>query len=115
MEWTGYKSRKRNPFHIQTSEWCKNALEYLVHAHTPFLNDQEFLRDYLVYHRDNIDYMKHCGVITSCNEEGEATPLPFIPDALDMGGVSINVCAQLRQMALKLGIRLLSRVNILNF
>lgn len=29
-----------------------------------------------------------------------------------MGGVSINVCAQLRQMALKLGIRLLSRVNI---
>lgn len=36
----------------------------------------------------------------------------FIPDALDMGGVSINVCAQLRQMALKLGIRLLSRVNI---
>ena len=82
-----------------------------MHAHTPFLNDQEFLRDYLVYHRDNIDYMKHCGVITSCNEDGEATPLPFIPDALDIGGVSINVCAQLRQMALKLGIRLLSRVK----
>ena len=25
MEWTGYKSRKRNPFHIQTSEWCKKC------------------------------------------------------------------------------------------
>ena len=69
--------------------------------HIPVLNRQIPER-YLVYHRDNIDYMKHCGVITSCNEEGEATPLPFIPDALDMGGVSINVCAQLRQMALKL-------------
>ena len=102
----GIRSTSKHPNGV------KNALEYLVHAHTPFLNDQEFLRDYLVYHRDNIDYMKHCGVITSCNEEGEATPLPFIPDALDMGGVSINVCAQLRQMALKLGIRLLSRVNI---
>ena len=99
----GIRSTSKHPNGV------KNALEYLVHAHTPFLNDQEFLRDYLVYHRDNIDYMKHCGVITSCNEEGEATPLPFIPDALDMGGVSINVCAQLRQMALKLGIRLLSQ------
>lgn len=102
----GIRSTSKHPNGV------KNALEYLVHAHTPFLNDQEFLRDYLVYHRDNIDYMKHCGVITSCNEDGEATPLPFIPDALDIGGVSINVCAQLRQMALKLGIRLLSRVNI---
>jgi succinate dehydrogenase/fumarate reductase flavoprotein subunit len=89
-----------------------NALGYLVNAHTPFLNDQEFLMRYLEVHRDNIDYMKHCGVQLSCDEEGNATPLPFIPNALDMAGVSIDVNAQLRAYALKLGIRLLSRVNV---
>ncbi|MCR5666196.1 MAG: FAD-binding protein [Eubacterium sp.] len=102
----GIRSTSKHP------DGIKNALKYLVHAHTPYMNDQEFLKVYLEYHRDNIDYMKHCGVITSCDEENKATPLTFIPDALDIGGVSINVCAQLRQMALKLGIRLLSRVNI---
>lgn len=102
----GIRSTSKHP------DGVMNALQYLVHAHTPFMNDQEFLKKYLEVHRDNIDYMKHCGVITSCNAEGEATPLPFIPDALDMGGVSINVCEQLRTYALKLGIRLLSRVNV---
>ena len=76
------------------------------------MNDQEFLKRYLEVHRDNIDYMKHCGVQLSCDEQGNATPLPFIPDALDMAGISINVNAQLRSFALKLGIRLMSRVNI---
>lgn len=102
----GIRATSKSPNSVQ------NALAYLVNAHTPFMNDQEFLRDYLVVHRDNIDYMRHCGVQTSCDEEGNSQPIPFIPDALDMGGVSINVCEQLREFALKLGIRLLSRVNV---
>lgn len=102
----GIRSTSKHP------DGVMNALKYLVHAHTPFMNDQEFLKRYLEVHRDNIDYMKHCGVITSCDEEGNATPLTFIPDALDMGGVSIHVCKQLREFALKLGIRLLSRINL---
>lgn len=112
--WNGQATKAGNGIRATSKhpDGVKNALGYLVHAHTPFMNDQEFLQRYLEVHRDNIDYMKHCGVITSCNENDEATPLPFIPDALDMGGVSINVCAQLRSFALKLGIRLLSRVNV---
>lgn len=112
--WNGQSTKAGNGIRATSKhpDGVKNALNYLVHAHTPFINDQEMLRDYLVYHKDSIDYMKHCGVITSCNEEGEATPLPFIADALDMGGVSINICAQLRGYALKLGIRLLSRINV---
>ncbi len=112
--WNGQATKAGNGIRATSKhpDGVMNALKYLVHAHTPFMNDQEFLKRYLEVHRDNIDYMKHCGVITSCNEEGEATPLPFIPDALDMGGVSIHVCKQLRGFALKLGIRLLSRVNI---
>ena len=102
----GIRATSKHPNGVQ------HALAYLVNAHTPFLNDQEFLRDYLVVHRDNLDYMRHCGVITSCDDDGKAAPLPFIPDALDMGGVSLDVCKQLRDFALKLGIRLMSRVNV---
>lgn len=112
--WNGQSTKAGNGIRATSKhpDGVMNALGYLVHAHTPFLNDQEFLKRYLEVHRDNIDYMKHCGVQLSCDEEGNATPLPFIPDALDMAGVSINVNAQLRAFALKLGIRLMSRVNI---
>ncbi len=108
--WNGQSTKAGNGIRSTSKDpnGVMNALEYLVHAHTPFLNDQEFLKRYLEVHRDNIDYMKHCGVITSCDEEGNATPLEFIPGALDMGGVSIMVAKQLREFALKLNIRLLS-------
>lgn len=112
--WNGQATKAGNGIRATSKhpDGVRNALNYLVKAHTPFMNDQEFLKRYLEVHRDNIDYMKHCGVITSCNEDNEATPLAFIPDALDMGGISIDVCKQLRSFALKLGIRLLSRVNV---
>ena len=112
--WNGQSTKAGNGIRSTSKhpDGVMNALGYLVHAHTPFLNDQEFLKRYLEVHRDNIDYMKHCGVQVSCDEDGNATPLTFIPDALDMAGVSINVNAQLRAFALKLGIRLMSRVNV---
>lgn len=112
--WNGQSTKAGNGIRATSKhpDGVMNALGYLVNAHTPFLNDQEFLMRYLEVHRDNIDYMKHCGVQLSCDEEGNATPLPFVPNALDMAGVSINVNAQLRAYALKLGIRLLSRVNV---
>ena len=112
--WNGQSTKAGNGIRATSKhpDGVMNALGYLVNAHTPFLNDQEFLKRYLEVHRDNIDYMKHCGVQLSCDEQGNATPLPFIPDALDMAGISINVNAQLRSFALKLGIRLMSRVNI---
>lgn len=112
--WNGQATKAGNGIRATSKHpnGVMNALKYLVQAHTPFMNDQEFLKRYLEVHRDNIDYMRHCGVITSCDEEGNAAPLTFIPDALDMAGVSIHVCKQLREFALKLGIRLLSRVNL---
>ncbi len=112
--WNGQSTKAGNGIRATSKapDGVMNALGYLVNAHTPFLNDQEFLKRYLEVHRDNIDYMKHCGVQVSCDEDGNAAPLPFIPNALDMAGVSINVNEQLRAFALKLGIRLMSRVNV---
>ncbi len=103
----GIRATAKNPDAVM------NAMKYLVHAHTPFMNDQEFLKKYLEVHRDNVDYMCHCGVQMTCDDNGAAVPFgPLVPGALDMVGVSIHVCRQLREFALKLGIRLLSRVNI---
>lgn len=112
--WNGQSTKAGNGIRATSKapDGVMNALGYLVNAHTPFLNDQEFLKRYLEVHRDNIDYMKHCGVQVSCDEDGNAMPLTFIPNALDMAGVSINVNEQLRAFALKLGIRLMSRVNV---
>ena len=103
----GIRSTSKHP------DGVRNAINYLVKAHTPFLNDQEFLKTYLEVHRDNVDYMRHCGVIISCDDEGNAQPFgELAPNALDCCGVSIHVAKQLRTFALKLGIRLLNRVNV---
>lgn len=88
------------------------SMGYLINANTEFLNDQEFLANYLEVHKDNIEYMQHCGVKTSVDPEGHVSYNPFIPQALDTSGIEINSCRSLRAFALSLGIRLLSRVNV---
>lgn len=112
--WNGQATKAGNGIRATAKhpDGVKNALNYLVHAHTPFLNDQEFLKRYLEVHADNIEYMNHCGVKMSCNDDGTAAQMPFIPGVFDFCGISINVCSQLRAFALRLGIRLLSRVNV---
>ena len=40
----GIRATAKNPDAVM------NAMKYLVHAHTPFMNDQEFLKKYLEVH-----------------------------------------------------------------
>lgn len=87
------------------------AMGYLVNAHTEFMNDQDFLANYLKAHEDNIEYMHHCGVKLSTTEDGDVSYFGFVP-GFRAAGIEIGVCRSLRAFALKLGIRLLSRVNI---
>ena len=55
--WNGQSTKAGNGIRSTSKhpDGVMNALGYLVHAHTPFLNDQEFLKRYLEVHRDNID------------------------------------------------------------
>lgn len=87
------------------------AMCYQVHAHTEYLNDQEFLMKYLEVQRDNVEYMQHCGVKTSVDEEGNVTYFDMVP-GMDCAGIEININRSLRAFALKKGVRLLSRVNV---
>lgn len=112
--WSGQATKAGNGIRAPKTgpEAFQRSMGYLVNANTEFLNDQEFLSDYLKVHLTNVDYMKHCGVKVSIEEDGTVSYFDMIPGALDCAGVEINVCRSLRSFALKLGIRLMSRVNL---
>lgn len=112
--WAGQATKAGNGIRatVKGEEAMDNAMNYLVHSHTEFLNDQDFLREYLKVHTDNVEYMHHCGVKVSVNEDGSVSYFDLIPGALDCAGIEIYVCRSLRAFALKLGIRLLDRVSI---
>lgn len=112
--WAGQATKAGNGIRAIAKEESamKNAMGYLVNSHTEFMNDQEFLEEYLKVHGDNVEYMHHCGVKLSVNEDGAVSYFDLIPGALTCAGIEINVCRSLRAFALKLGIRLLNRVNI---
>lgn len=112
--WSGQATKAGNGIRATSKAEgaISKAMGYLVNNHTEFMNDQEFLKEYLKVHTDNIEYMHHCGVKLSVNEDGTVSYFDLIPGALDCAGIEIYVCRSLRAFALKLCIRLLSRVNI---
>jgi len=112
--WAGQSTKAGNGIRatVKGEEAIPKALGYLVNSHTEFLNDQEFLTEYLKAHTDNVEYMQHCGVKVATNEDGSVSFFDFIPGALCMSGIEVHVARSLRAFALKLGIRLLSRVNV---
>lgn len=111
--WTGQATKAGNGIRAtrKEKEAIPMAMCYQVHAHTEYLNNQEFLMKYLEVQRDNVEYMQHCGVKTSVDEEGHVTYFDMVP-GMDCAGVEININRSLRSFALKKGIRLLSRVNV---
>ncbi len=116
--WSGQATKAGNGIRATENEGLLSvlaAMGYLINANTEFLSDQEFLMKYLEVHTDNIEYMHHCGVQTSVNDDGSVLYHPFIPHALRTSANEINVCRSLRNFAYKLGIRMLSRVNIFEF
>jgi succinate dehydrogenase/fumarate reductase flavoprotein subunit len=112
--WSGQSTKAGNGIRAtaKADGAIQKALGYLVHSNTEFLNDQEFLAEYLRVHTESVEYMNHCGVNVSVNEDGTVNYREFIPGALVGVGIEINVCRSLRAFALKLGIRLFSRINI---
>lgn len=86
--------------------------EYLVKLHTPYMNDQELLLKYLARATESTQFMADCGVDVGKNPDGTIwkTDVGGHPWAMD--GIDITVCESLRKFALKMGIRILSRVNI---
>ena len=55
------------------------AMMYQVHAHTEYLNDQEFLMKYLEVQRDNVEIIQKYGVKTSVDADGNVTYFDMVP------------------------------------
>ena len=111
--WSGQATKSGNGIRAtdRGPEAIPAAMGYLVNANTEFLNDQEFLAEYLKVHTDNVEWLRELGCNVSTNEDGSTYYINFIPGLLG-AGLNINVCRSLRDAALKLGVRLLSRVNL---
>lgn len=111
--WTGQATKAGNGIRATRKEpdAIPKAMCYQVHANTEYLNDQEFLMKYLEVQRDNVEYMQHCGVKTSVDENGNVTYFDMVP-GMDCAGVEININRSLRAFALKNNVRLLSHVNV---
>ena len=87
-------------------------IEYLVKSHTPYMNDQEFLAGYVERCTESAQFLMDCGVEVGKNPDGTLWSVPVSGGQWAMGGIDITVVESLRKFALKLGIRILSRVNI---
>ncbi len=111
--WSGQATKSGNGIRAtgRAPEDIPAAMGYLVNANTEFLNDQEFLAEYLKVHADNIDWLQELGCNVATNEDGSVYYFPCFPGMV-ASGMEINVCRSLRGAALKLGVRLLSRVNL---
>lgn len=111
--WSGQATKSGNGIRATAKgpEAVPAAMSYLVNANTEFLSDQEFLAEYLKVHTDNVEWLRELGCNVSIADDGSTYYAPFLP-GLDIAGLEVNVCRSLRLAALKLGVRLLSRVNV---
>ena len=86
--------------------------DYLVKVGGDYMNDQEFLLDYVTTIPDSIEFLDHCGVKLSRNADGSLRYFTM-PNGLWSGcGIELDNVVSLRAHALKVGVRLLSHVQI---
>jgi succinate dehydrogenase/fumarate reductase flavoprotein subunit len=109
----GQATRAGHGYRVNTKETpVEKTAEFLVTAHTPYMNDQELLLKYLGRMTESAQFMLDCGVEWGVNEDGSLWTTDMGNKLYGMTGIDITVCEKLRKHALKIGIRILNRVNI---
>ncbi|MBQ9837199.1 MAG: FAD-binding protein [Oscillospiraceae bacterium] len=86
--------------------------DYLVVNGGDYMNDQEFLLDYVSTNQESLEFLDHCGVKLSKNEDGSIRVFPMPNDLWGCAGIELGSCFSLRDYALKVGVRLLDRVQL---
>lgn len=86
--------------------------DYLVTHGGDYMNDQEFLLDYVSTNQESLEFLDHCGVKLSKNEDGSIRVFPMPNDLWGCAGIELGSCFSLRDYALKVGVRLLDRVQL---
>lgn len=111
--WSGQSSKAGNGILGRLkSQSVDDFMEYMIKNFGEYLNDQDYLR----MHYSNIpDYLEHLvrwGVNISKNPDGSIKMWPLKNNLWAQVGIELGNTQSLRQYALKLGIRLLSYMQI---
>jgi len=111
--WTGQGSKAGNGIVASAKDQSiEKFAEFLVIKNGDYLNDQEFLLEYLSTNLKAVEELARWGVLISKNPDGSIKLFRQQNDLWSNAGIELYNAQSLRKHALKVGIRLLSRVQI---
>jgi len=111
--WTGQATKAGNGILASAPDQpIEKFAEFIIKDNGDYLNDQEFLLDYMSTNLHAVEELARWGVRVSKNPDGSIKPFRLPNNLWSTIGIELNCCAPLRKYALKIGVRLLSRVQI---
>jgi len=111
--WSGQSTKAGNGIVASAPDQpIEEFAEFLVKNNGDYLNDQEFLLDYLSTNLEAVEQLGNWGVKVSKNLDGSVKLFPQYNNLWSNAGIELYNCQSLRKHALKIGVRLLSRVQI---
>ena len=111
--WTGQATKAGNGFLVSAPDQpIEKLAEFVIKENGEYLNDQEFLLDHISTNLRSAEFIDHCGVKISKNPDGSIKYFRQPSNLWSVLGIELNNCQALRKHALKIGVRLLSRVQI---
>jgi len=111
--WTGQATKAGNGIICSAEDQpVESFAEFMVKNNGDYLNDQEFLLDYLSTNTKTVEKLVDWGVVVSRNPDGTIKMFREPRNFWCITGIQMDICQSLRKHALKVGVRLLSRVQI---
>ena len=87
--------------------------KWMVENQTPYLNDQELLKDYLTTNTESVEWTaNYAGALVSRNEDGSIKMWRHPESNLAGAGIELRTIKKLRRTALGFGVRILNYVNV---
>lgn len=111
--WTGQATKAGNGYLASAPDQsAERFAEFMTRENGEYLNDQEFLLDYMSTSLKSAEFLAHCGVKISKNPDGSIKLFRQPDNMWSNVGIELYNTQSLRKYALKVGVRLLSRVQI---
>jgi succinate dehydrogenase/fumarate reductase flavoprotein subunit len=111
--WSGQGSKAGNGILASAKDQpIEKFAEFIIEDNGDYLNDQEFLLDYMSTNLSAVEQLAGWGVRISKEPDGSIRLFRQPSNLWSTAGIELFNCQSLRKHALKIGIRLLSRVQV---
>jgi len=111
--WSGQGSKAGNGIVASAKDQpIEKFAEFIIEDNGDYLNDQEFLLDYYSTNLSAVEQLAGWGVRVSKNPDGSIKIFRQPNNLWGTVGIELFNCQSLRKHALKIGVRLLSRVQV---